>query len=80
MKCMLKAKQKQRILDYMREKGTITPMTAFGELGITKLATRIGELIDDGYDIKKVWEHDVNRYGDRVHYMRYSLISDKATA
>lgn len=79
---MLKTKQKQKILNYMREKGSITPMAAFGELGITKLATRVGELIQDGYDIQKVWETDVNRDGDRVRYMSYHLISDsvKATA
>lgn len=77
---MLKAKQKERIIEYMRDNGSITPAEAFGELGITKLSTRVGELIDDGYDIHKVWEHDINRYGEKTHYMRYFLRSDRATA
>ena len=77
---MLKAKQKQRIIEYMRDNGSITPAEAFGELGITKLSTRVGELIDDGYDIRKVWERDINRYGERIRYMRYFLRSDRATA
>ena len=70
---MEKANQRTRILEYLREKPGITPMEAFGELGITKLATRIGELIEAGYDIRKVWVTDVNRYGERVRYMKYYL-------
>lgn len=57
---MLKVNQRQRIINFMREKNGITPAEAFGELGITKLATRIGELIDEGYNIRKVWQSDVN--------------------
>ena len=36
--------QHERILDYMDRFGSITPMDAIFDLGITKLATRIGEL------------------------------------
>ena len=68
------ANQKNRILEYMRQHNGITPMEAFGELSITKLATRIGELIEDGYKIRKVWVDDVNRYGEHVRYMRYFLV------
>ena len=71
---MVKANQKNRILEHMRQHNGITPMEAFGELGITKLATRIGELIEDGYKIRKVWVDDVNRYGEHVRYMRYFLV------
>ena len=76
---MLKTKQKQKILNYMREHGSITKYEGF-EIGITKADTRISELIQDGYDIRKVWVDDVNKDGDRVRYKRYSLASDKATA
>lgn len=76
---MVKAKQKQKILNYMREHGSITKFEGF-TIGITKADTRISELIQDGYNIRKVWVDDVNRGGDRVRYIRYSLASDKATA
>lgn len=65
--------QHERILNYMREFGSISPFEAFSDLGITKLSTRISELIRAGYTIKKRDEKNKNRYGDSVHYMRYSL-------
>ena len=71
---MVRANQKNRILEYMRQHNGITPMEAFGELSITKLATRIGELIEDGYNIRKVWVDDVNRYGEHIRYMKYYLV------
>ena len=45
--------QHEAILRYMQKYGAITPMDAWNELHITKLSTRIGELIEDGYRIKK---------------------------
>ena len=63
--------QGQRIMDYIDRFGSITPMDAFNDLGITKLATRISELIQDGVPIRKVKEHGQNRFGDEVYYMRY---------
>lgn len=71
---MVKANQKARILEFLRNHRGITPMEAFGELSITKLSTRIGELIEDGYNIRKVWVDDVNRYGEHIRYMRYFLV------
>lgn len=65
--------QRQRILEYMQEFGSITPMEAIHELGCTKLATRISELIDDGHGIIKEVVWDKNRWGQRVHYMKYRL-------
>lgn len=49
----------------------ITPMEAFTELRITKLATRISEMIRDGYKVCKVMEQKINDNGDIVRYMRY---------
>lgn len=65
--------QGERIVKYMQDYGTITPMEAFADLGITKLATRIGELRRDGVKISKTPVERTNRYGDRVRYMQYSL-------
>lgn len=64
--------QHERILMYMDRFGSITPMDAFNDLGITKLATRISEMRADGLEIYKTREKSVNRFGENVNYMRYS--------
>ena len=65
--------QHDRIKQYMKDFGSITPMQAFADLGITKLSTRIGEMIRwDNAPIEKTRVCSVNRYGDPVSYMRYS--------
>ncbi len=65
--------QSERILAYIREFGSISPMEAFSDLGITKLATRVSEMSRDGIRFKKQMEKTKNRYGEAVSYMRYSL-------
>lgn len=63
--------QCERILTYIDEHGSITPMDAFMELGITKLATRISELRKDGVEIEKKYVTGQNRFGEKVQYMEY---------
>lgn len=63
--------QKQRILDYLEKHESITPMEAFSELGITKLATRIGEITQTGIRIDKIPSSGLNRFGETVRFMRY---------
>lgn len=65
--------QRERILGYIKEHGSITPMDAFNDLGITKLATQVSLMIRDGYKIQKTFEKSKNRYGETCHYMRYSI-------
>ena len=60
------------ILKYMDDFGSISPMEAFVDLGITKLSTRVGEMIRDGVQIQKKTVHSRNRYGKRIHFTRYS--------
>ena len=50
--------QKHEILSYLRGHDTITPLEALGVLGVYRLAARIGELRDEGYDIKTVMKRD----------------------
>ena len=64
--------QYERILNYMNEFGSISPMEAFNDLGITKLSTRISEMRADGLEFHQEWEVRKNRYGEKVRYMRYS--------
>lgn len=70
---MVKVNQRESILSYIDDFGSITPMDAFMDLGITKLASRVSELIHkDGIAISKTKEYARNRYGEKVHYMRHS--------
>lgn len=65
--------QQEQIYDYIEKFGSITPMDAFADLGITKLATRVSEMRADGTEIIGTWETAKNRYGKTVRYMRYTL-------
>ena len=68
-----KSTQCQRIIDYIKKFGSITTIEAFTDLGITRLASRIHDLTVDGYDIERQTESGKNRFGETVHYTRYSL-------
>lgn len=63
--------QYQKISNYLDKHGSISPMEAFRWLGITKLSTRIGEMIKSGKDIEKFWSTTVNRDGEVKRYRRY---------
>ena len=65
--------QRYRILQYMLKFGSITPAQAFNDLGITKLATRISEMIDEGLPIVKSYETGKNRFGEKTSWMKYRL-------
>ena len=63
--------QHDRIRQYIDDFGSITPMQAFYDLGITKLSTRINEMIRRGYEVKKEIILSANRYGEPTRYMKY---------
>ena len=66
------------IYNYVKEKGSITPLQAFQYLGITKLATRISEMTRSGkYSVKKTPVSITRGDGTRVRYMEYSNIVKK---
>ena len=65
--------QREAIIDYITEFGSITPMQAFADLGVTKLATRISEMRKDGWTFKIETIKVKNRYGKSVNYARYSF-------
>ena len=65
--------QKDRILKYLRDFGSITPLDAMADLGCMRLASRISELKGEGYAIRKEMEKGRNRYGQKTSYARYSL-------
>ena len=65
--------QKEMVLNYIADFGSITPMEAFGDLGITKLATRISEMKKEGRQFKIDMVKGKNRYGKTTRYARYSF-------
>lgn len=65
--------QCEKIIAYMALYGSISTMEAFNDLGITRLASRIHDLRREGYSITGDIIRTKNRYGEPVHYMRYSL-------
>lgn len=69
--------QKEMVLGYIRDFGSITPVDAFRDLGITRLASVVCRLRREGHDIHKEREHALNRYGQNVRYARYSFGKDE---
>ena len=63
--------QQLDILYYIFDYGSISPMEAFSDLGITKLSTRISEMKALGIQFGQEYEGHVNRLGKKKHYMRY---------
>lgn len=52
----------------------LTTIEAAYRLRITKLSTRISEMIKAGYPISKTPESCVNEYGVREHWVRYRMV------
>ena len=68
--------QCEQIIDYLHRFGSITPMEAFADLGITKLATRVSEMRKDGREFNIETVKSTNRFGKTVRYAKYSLKDD----
>lgn len=65
--------QNERIIAYIEKFGSISTFEAFSELGITRLAARIYELGEAGYDFDRQTVKTTNRLGEAISYTRYSL-------
>lgn len=66
-------RQCQRIMDYINEHGSISQLEATRELGITRLSGRIYDLKHLGVSIERYWETELNRYGEKTRYCRYTI-------
>lgn len=73
---MAKVTQKDRVLQYIRDFGSITSWQAYEDLGIMQLGTRIFELKALGYVFKKERVYKDNRYGGRCHFDKYMLVEE----
>ena len=63
--------QQYQILWYIVTFGSISPMEAFSDLGVTKLSTRISEMTVLGIQFDQDFEGRENRFGKKVRFMRY---------
>ena len=71
----MRVTQRERVLQFIKDTGSITRASAAAELGCHELASRIGELEKEGYQFLRVKEKGENRYGDKVRWVRYSLVN-----
>ena len=66
--------QKEMIVDYMKEHGSITPLEAQRDLGCMRLGARIWDLVHkDGVNIVTESVSVKNRFGKDVTVARYRL-------
>lgn len=65
--------QNDRVLQYIREFGSITQLDALQDLGVMRLASRVSDLRRPGFKIVSKTEAVKNRYGETCHIKRYSL-------
>ena len=65
--------QNQRILEYMNEFGSITPLEAMRDLGVYRLASRVSDLKRLGYIVVGEWVEVSNRWGEKTRVKSYRL-------
>ena len=65
--------QKEKILQYLKDHGTITTREAFLNIGVTRLASRIWDLRNDGYNIIREMVKVKNRDGETCTVAQYRL-------
>ena len=68
----MKITQCQRIVDYIRQFGSISTLEAFRDLGVARLASRIHDLKRMGYNITSEKGTSTNRFG-KIHFNIYKL-------
>lgn len=68
-----KPTQRDKILAYIQQFGSITSWQAYSDLGVTQLGARIYELKEQGYIFSKTRVNTTNRLGEKTHYDEYRL-------
>ena len=65
--------QTERVLQYLKDFGSITPLQALSDLGVMRLGARIWDLRQAGYPITRRMVGSKNRYGEAVSFAEYRL-------
>ena len=68
--------QSMKVLKYMMDFGSITPLDALRDLAVMRLGARIWDLEKQGFEILHERETAKNRYGENTTYCRYRLKKD----
>ena len=68
--------QSMKVLKYMMDFGSITPLDALKDLAVMRLGARIYDLEKQGFEIVHDRETAQNRYGENTTYCRYRLMKD----
>ena len=71
-----KITQRDRILQYLHDFGSITSWQAYADLGVTQLGARLQELEERGYVFTRENIPAKNRYGENTHYTKYALLQE----
>lgn len=69
----MKVTQCQKIVNYMKTFGSITPLEAVSDLGCMRLAFRINDIKKMGYRVKTELISGKNRLGESTRFAKYSL-------
>jgi hypothetical protein len=69
--------QNSMILEHLRKHRCISQWEATKLYGITRLAARISNLRDAGYNIATVMTEGVSRFGKKTRYATYVLRGEK---
>lgn len=72
--------QRDMILKYIQDNGSITAYEAVKEIGCLQLAARLCELKKLGYRFDKTRIHTKNRYGYPSHYDEYRLADSEVAS
>lgn len=72
----MKSTQCDKVLNYMKQFGTITQFDALRDIGCMRLASRISDLRQQGVAIGRRMKTSKNRYGDDVCFAEYYLIEE----
>lgn len=65
--------QTDRVLDYLKQFGSITALEALRDLGIMHLSSRITELRRMGYPVQRDMIEVKNRFGEKTRVARYRV-------
>lgn len=68
--------QVERIIDYIKRYGSITPLDALKEFGCMRLASRMCDIKAMGYGVVREFEHSKTRSGEPVKYARYRFTEE----
>ena len=66
-------KQADRVINYIKENGSITQYQALFDIGVMRLASRISELKKKGYSFDSKMVTVKNRFDEVCHVKQYSL-------